>query len=570
MPWYLTTPRQIKGFRRELNRVDEALSRQDVRGLGSPLKRLRGSMGLGVAVGALILVAAFVVSLISPKPDGSIAAIMTTRNGGMFVQFNGRLHPVTNLASARLIVGKPEPAKVVTDTALRSMPTGPLMGIPNAPNLLEPRTDTSATWTVCDWRDTAVPLSLLRSGDITTAVIAGADMLDGGEDLGQTRAILVRPSSDPEQLWLIYGDTRAQVGRSDFAAQAALGLTPAIIDSAVLVSDSLLGAIEPSPALTAPKLADRGQASPAVDGAAIGDVLTVTTASGSRAFYLVGKTGVQLVGQVLAQMLINTGSSQHLVDDPATVQNLPRVSIVDDGRFPAAVPTLESEPALCWSWSKSEGELTATTRVFTNSTLPITEAGRIAAVTLLPNNGSVEQATESVMRPGYGWYARTTGNDIDSVAAEQLLWIDPNGTRYPIDAVMSAGADANVSYDPTVKALGFESIAPVPIPWAVAKLYAPGATLSIADAQVMQGTITAATQVPNPPRTPGQAPPPARASAPASEAPATSVPPAAPQDPAAADEVGAEAASSDASSEDGASASDTDAGGDESPAEAGN
>ena len=139
MPWYLTTGRQIKGFKRELNRVDEAISRQDVRALGSPLARLRGMMMLGGAVGALVIVAAFVASLISPKPDSGVALIMTTRSGGMFVQFNGRLHPVTNLASARLIVGKAEEAKVVTDTALRSMPTGPLMGIPNAPNLLSAR-----------------------------------------------------------------------------------------------------------------------------------------------------------------------------------------------------------------------------------------------------------------------------------------------------------------------------------------------------------------------------------------------------------------------------------------------
>lgn len=51
MPWYLTTPRQIKGFKRELNRVDEALSRQDVRGLGSPLTRLRGGMSVGMVLG---------------------------------------------------------------------------------------------------------------------------------------------------------------------------------------------------------------------------------------------------------------------------------------------------------------------------------------------------------------------------------------------------------------------------------------------------------------------------------------------------------------------------------------
>lgn len=519
MPWYLTSGRQIKGYKRELNRVDEALSRQDVRGVGSPLTRLRGSLSVGFAIGVLVLVAAFVVSMVNPKPDSGIAAIMTTRSGGIFVQFNGRLHPVTNLASARLIVGKADEAKVATDAALRSLPTGPLMGIPSAPNLLSPRTDETAVWTVCDWRDTAVPLSLLKTGDITTAVIAGDDMLDGGTDLGNTRAVLVKPAGDPTRLWLLYRDTRAEVGRGDYAAQAALGLTPSLIETAVTVSPSLLATIAPSPVLTAPRLVNQGQPSPTVNGSAIGDVLTVTTASGSRAFYLIGSGGVQQVSPVLAQMMINTGAAQKLVDDPASVQAMPRVGIVDDSRFPSQVPTLISEPALCWSWAKANGELTARTRIFTNSRMPVTESGRVAAVHLLPNNGSTDQATDSITRPGYGWYARTTGDGTDSVAAEQLLWIDPNGTRYPIDVVIAR--NGGVSYDPTVKALGFDSISPTPIPAVVAKLYAPGATLSIKNAQVMQGTINSTSQVPNPPSTQGQPPPPPAAE---DEAPPTAQP----------------------------------------------
>ncbi len=508
MPWYLTTSQQIKGYKRELNRVDEALSRQDVRGLGSPLARMRGSMSIGLGIGVGVLIAAFVVSLLNPKPDSGISSIMITRSGGMFVQFNSRLHPVTNLASARLIVGKAEEAKVVTDNTLRSLPPGQLMGIPNAPNLLSARTDEKAVWTVCDWRDTAVPLSLLKTGDITTAVIAGDDLLDGGTDLGDTRAVLVKSVTDASRLWLIYRDTRAEVGRQDYAAQSALGLTPSLIESAVTVSPSLLGAIAPSPVLTAPKLNGQGQPSPRVAGSAIGDVLTLTTASGSRAFYLVGVEGVQQVSPVLAQMMINTGATQKLVSDPASVQAMPRIGIVDDSRFPSAVPTLISEPALCWSWSKTAGELTAHTRIFTNSRMPITEAGRSAAVHLTPNNGTVDQASDTITRPGYGWYARTTGNGIDSVAAEQLLWIDPNGTRFPIDAVVSTSGQGGVSYDPTVKALGFDAVNPTPIPEAVARLYAPGATLSIKNAQVLQGTIAPTSQVPNPPISQGQPPPP--------------------------------------------------------------
>lgn len=133
MAWNLTSKRQIKAYKRELNRVDEALSRQDVRGLGSPLARMRGGVGFGAVVGVLVLGAAFIMSILSPKPDNSVDEIVITRNAGRFVQFNGRLHPVTNLASARLIVGSAKEAKVITDAALQSLPTGPLMGIPNAP-----------------------------------------------------------------------------------------------------------------------------------------------------------------------------------------------------------------------------------------------------------------------------------------------------------------------------------------------------------------------------------------------------------------------------------------------------
>lgn len=522
MPWYLTTPRQVKGFRRELNRVDEALSRQDVRGLGSPLARLRGALGLGAAAGLVVIVAALVVSLISPKPDGKVSSIMTTRSGGMFVAFNGRLHPVTNLASARLIVGKADPATVVSERSLRDMPTGPLMGIPNAPNLLDPRTDPTASWTICGWRDTAVPLSLLRAGGLTTAAIAGTDMLDGGEDLGSTRAVLVRPAGNPDELWLVYGDTRAQIGANDFAAQAALGITPELGSSAQVISPSLLYAIEASPALTAPALVDRGQPSDAVPGSKIGDILTTGTAGGSRAFHLVGRGGIQQIGPVLAQMMINTGSAQKIVDDPAAVQNLPRVGLVDDSRFPSRVPTLVSPASLCWNWSKNAGDLTAHTRVFTGTQLPITEDAKAAAVTLLPNTGTEPQATESVMRPGYGWYARVTGNSADAPGQEGLVWIDPTGTRYPIDAVLNPDGGGNaISYDPTAKALGLDSVAPTPVPWAVARLYAPGATLSIRNAQVMQGTITPISQVPSPSATPGAAPPPPPPPAPApTDAPA--------------------------------------------------
>lgn len=505
--WYLTTKLQIKGYKREMNRIDEALSRQDVRGIGSPLTRLRGSLALGGLGGVLIVGAAFIMSLLNPKPDNSISEIMMSRSGGLFVQFNGQLHEVNNLASARLIVGKSADAKIVSDDVLSRLPSGIAMGIPKAPDILTAREDPVATWTVCDWHDSAVPLSLLKGGDITTTVIAGADLLEGGSPLGEDRAVLVKPVEKVDELWLVYRDTRALVGRSDFAAQAALGLTPAHIASAMTVSTALLAAIPPSPVLTAPQLENRGQLSPAVEGSAIGDILTIGTATGGRSYYLVGRTGLQMIGSVLAQMMINTGSTQKLVGDPAQVQGLPRVTVVDDSRFPSKVPTLISDPALCWQWSKSNEELSAHTRIISASQTPISEAGRRSAVTMLPNNGSEPRATQTVTAPGKGWYVRVTGNNNNSVAKEQIFWIDPTGVSYPIDAVVPSGTNKiEVTYDPTVSALGLNHMWPTPIPASVSKLYAPGATLSIKNAQVMLGQVEAVQQVPLPDKNKEQPP----------------------------------------------------------------
>ena len=527
--WFTTTRRQRRAYKRELSRMDEALSRQDVRGVGSPLARLRLSQAVGLGGVAGIVGMALVVSLIAPKPGGKVADIMNVRGKGMYVVYNGRLHPVTNLASARLIVGEPADAVQVGDDVLRKFPPGPLMGILNAPNALDARIDPVTTWTVCDWRDASTSLSLHRGAGLTTAVIAGADALSGGEDLGSTRALLVRSAGDPDRLWLIYGDTRAQVGRADFAAQRALGITPETVAEAQLVSDGLLGAISPSPALTAPLISDRGQPSTRVPGFRIGDVLATSVADGSRTFYAVGRDGVQEVGAVTADMLVATGSQQRLVDDPATLSSLPRVALFPAGHFPTQAPTVVPAEAVCWGWQQ-EPAAAPQTRVFTADRMPVTDRARQGAVTLMATAGPAVQATESVMTPGRGFYAAVVSGDPSSNSGDGLMWIDPSGSRYPIDADTRSGLAQGKIYDPTVEALGFSGQAPTPVPWAIARLYTLGSTLSIRDAQVLQGTINPTVQAECPAAS-GDGPPP---HCPAPDAPAAvaqPLPPAVPPPP---------------------------------------
>lgn len=501
--WYQTTKEQISAWKREGRRYEDAVARQDERGIGSPAPSLRAFYAAGLVVVIAIGAFAFIYGMISPKPNNDVSAIMVTRGGGTYVRFNGRIHEVTNLASARLIVGEPADAQIVSEDVLNKLPRGKKMGIPDAPQSMRARTDKEITWGVCDWRDKSVPLSLLRGGDITTSVVAGNDSFSGGYELGNNRAMLVKSSTDSDRLWLLYRNTRAEVGSKDNAALAALGITPAKTQSAITVSQALLDAIPPSPALTVPVISQRGIGSQRVPKASIGDVLTLVDAKGQRIFYLAGQQGVQLIGPVVAQMLINSGSTQTFVDDVSILADVPQVTLIDEGRYPVNVPELIDDPAVCWTWSHTTGQLQASSRIITGVTMPLTdEAKKIYVSNLLPAPATTVQADNAVTRPGYGYYARVTDNVNKSARNEQLLYITDSGVRYAIDAEIKTNtAQLDISYDPTVKALGLSSIAPLLIPWQVAKLYQQGETLSISSARVEQGTIEPGLQVPNPKKT---------------------------------------------------------------------
>lgn len=73
---------------------------------------------VGVFLACLIPAAGLFMAYMSPRAAQNRATMIITKSGGRYVMFDGSLHQVTNLASARLIVGKPDSPKVVKDSAL--------------------------------------------------------------------------------------------------------------------------------------------------------------------------------------------------------------------------------------------------------------------------------------------------------------------------------------------------------------------------------------------------------------------------------------------------------------------
>ena len=94
---------------------------------------MRGQMRallIGMVIAVLICGGAGVLAFFRPTPNFGDSTIMLSKsNGAMFVRIGDHLHPVLNLASARLIVGKSDPPKQVDDKFLNTLPLGPAVGI---------------------------------------------------------------------------------------------------------------------------------------------------------------------------------------------------------------------------------------------------------------------------------------------------------------------------------------------------------------------------------------------------------------------------------------------------------
>jgi type VII secretion protein EccB len=471
---FLVTKPQLWGTRWQSSRVEKAMIRRDTKDLETPHRNQSMAIWSGVSAMVLMCVIGFIVAKISPQANQRDAKFIVTSSGSPYVEYGGTLHPVLNLASARLILGSPQAAKPVKDAVLDTRPRGQTMGILHGAEMLTPRLDDTAHWTVCDTH--AAPPSLTVAHPVTTTLIAGESSLVGEKELTAPTAVAVRDPDTPGQVWVLWGNRRATVNGGDKAAQAVLGLTPAIMGQATPISRGLLNAITPAPPITAPFILDRGAPSAAVAGMKNGDIVRSKSVNGENVFTLVFGDGVQQIPTFVADLLAATGSA--VTTTPATdLIKAPRTQHIDADIFPSQAPVYVQSPVMCWTWSRGSNDAAATTKLTIGDQLPIPSDAVSQIVPLLDATG-IEQAQQAFTAPGKGWYVRVTGDGRASESREQLLWIDDKGVRYAL------GLDGT-SYDGTVAALGVNTKPPLLIPWSIAKLYAQGPTLSKTNAMVL-------------------------------------------------------------------------------------
>ncbi|MEI7716503.1 MAG: type VII secretion protein EccB, partial [Mycobacterium sp.] len=141
----LSTRTQVTGYQFLARRTSMALTRWRVRMEIEPGRRQTLAVIASISAGLVGCLGALLASVLSPSGQVNESPIIADRDSGaLYVRVGEKLYPALNLASARLITGRPDNPHLVRGSQIASMPRGPLVGIPGAPSNFEPKSPTAS------------------------------------------------------------------------------------------------------------------------------------------------------------------------------------------------------------------------------------------------------------------------------------------------------------------------------------------------------------------------------------------------------------------------------------------
>lgn len=436
-----TTRLQVSGHRFLVRRMTHALVRADVRMLDDPLRAQDLSLLAGAVLTAIAVLAGVALAVLRPAGVVDAPIVLDRASGALYVRIGDTLHPVHNLASARLIVGASDP-QPVTAAAIAEAKRGPLVGIPGAPGVIAPALGAEdAGWTVCD------------SADSTTVVAGSRD------DLGREGAVLatVRGESGAA-VYLFYDGRRAAVDLRDRAVVRSLQLEGVAPQA---VSRSLLGIVPEAPPIAAPHIPRAGAPGPSALGrVAVGTVVQVAGSS-----YVVLSEGVQRVGALTAD-LIRFSVPQPVQTPGIAADRLSGVPVVGSlpvATFPDRVH-VTAPPVVCARWLPNEHGATVAVTVADSLGTP-------PAVALAQADGDGPNIDAVAMPGGRSAYVRSTNVWGGSGAGAARYLVDDRGVVF------------GVRDDQAAQRLGLAGAA-VPTPWPLLAQLPHGPELSVQAASV--------------------------------------------------------------------------------------
>jgi type VII secretion protein EccB len=463
-----TTRLHVSGYRFLLRRIECALLGGDIRVVNDPIRAPAQSLMAGSFLAIIVLAGCAVLAVLRPQPSlGNAPIVMGRQSGALYVRVGETLHPVLNLASARLITKTNANPAPTPESELSRSKRGPLLGIAGAPQILgEPLADDELQWAVCDAEDAAKP---------STTVVVGRAEGPLSHRLATEQTVLVKPDSGGST-YLIYDGRRAVVNLAEPALVRALRLDGRV---PFTVSSVLLNAVPEAPPITAPRISGVGGRGPAaLRGFSVGSVLRMARADGDE-YYVVLSDGVQRVGQVTADLVRfadSQGARTAISVAPDLIRATPTVTELPVSTFPDRVPASfdAGGATLCVSWAHTASGGAEISLLAGGLPIPSGQE----PVTLSQADGRGAAVDAVYLPPGRSAYVRSTSLSGDNARA---------GTRY---LITDTGVRFAIHDDDAANDLGLPNRA-IPAPWPVLATLPSGPELSRATASVAQDIVPA-------------------------------------------------------------------------------
>ncbi|MFF9488536.1 type VII secretion protein EccB [Streptomyces sp. NPDC014676] len=287
-----------------MGRLASAMLRSEPDAPESPLGRTNRGAAIGVIIAVLVCAGAFVFGLIRPGGNDSWRSgenlIVDKDTGARYLYLDGRLRPVRNHASARLVTGGEVGVTTVGTSSLAGTPHGTPVGIPDGPEALPGTGDLDRTpWLVCSGvlpRTTGVVTT-------TTTLALGTDApqdVPGGRRLGEDEGLLVTGPDDTT--YLLWQGSRLRLDERAKAAEA-LGygdVTPRPVSAAFLDAFPL------GPDLAPADVPGRGGKGPELGGRStrIGQLFKVDVPGSAARYHLLTREGLVPLTDTGATLLL--------------------------------------------------------------------------------------------------------------------------------------------------------------------------------------------------------------------------------------------------------------------------
>lgn len=438
------------GRRYLLRRVESALVHRDPRGGPDGPRPPWHWLTAGALLTAVMVVGSTVLNtmLDSGRPAPALdehPVVVDRDSGALYVRAGERWHPVPNLTSAVLISdqGPGVRPRLVDPVALQRAPRGAPLGIPGAPDRIDPPLDPAeSVWTLCEGGHTTVFVG--RIGNPTP--------------LPAEQPVLV--SGPAGTHYLLYDGRRAMVDLDDPAVLQALRLDGV---PATAVSAALLNTVPESAPLRVPRIDGLGNPGPAaLAGRVVGDVVRAETTTGVQ-YFVVLAGGVQRIGAVAAELIRFAGhpaGSGIPTVSPSALSAVPRLGVLPLAGYPDRLAAPRRPVTLCVRWDAG--------------------AVTLGAEPELPDGGTVVQLAQ----------ADGPGPAVDAV------WVPPGRSLYvhperapQVNILVTRGGVRHLVADPeTARLLGLPEHA-ARAPWPVLAGLPAGPVLSRAAASVARDVM---------------------------------------------------------------------------------